>query len=103
MPITNSYTPLRSASCLRTESDIPVQNGLALTPAQIQSMTLQGVPISTPLAMSFRDGYDKLDFEPSIDARRGVDLNDVWEAEQDAKSKLREIYKSSQPVESKTE
>lgn len=97
MPFTScSRSAYRPCKIVRSEEDIQVQDGLALTPAQVADLTNSGVPISQPLAMNFFDGYKTLDFDPGILGRRGVDITDLWNAQQDARKKMRD-YAASVP------
>lgn len=88
----NPRFSLPKCDCHRTKDDLPVQDGLALTPAMIAELTAQGVPISEPQAMQFFDGYKRGDFNPGIINRRGVDIADVWNAEKDARTGLRRVF-----------
>lgn len=83
----------RYAHCLHQADDVPVINNLALTPAQMYAMSLQGKPISAnPLPEEFFvDGYSgEAEDIPVIplDERRGIDVNDVWLAQKDFETKL---------------
>lgn len=67
-----------------------VENGLAMTPAQMFDMAQRGLPITTQnLGVTYDEGYSNLDFTPPAEYRRGVDLGDLYEMRMDAKSKLR--------------
>lgn len=81
------------AHCKRIEGDVPVLNNLALTPAQMYAMSLQGKPISAnPLPEEFFvDGYPgEAESIPEIplDERRGIDINDIWSAQKDFEKKV---------------
>lgn len=67
-----------------------VQNGLAITPSQMQDMAQRGIPVSTSnLGLGYEDGYSELDFTPPSEHLRGIDMADLWEQRQSIKKKLR--------------
>lgn len=82
------------------KSFFPVQDGLTLTPSQMDTMRKQGRPVSTmqlPEDMFF-DGATK-PTGITIENARGIDVNDVWQAQQTAKKKIKKFsdgYKSKQ-------
>lgn len=85
------------AHCVRTNDEPEVQSGLAMTPAQMFDMALKGLPVTTHnLGVTYDEGYSKLDFEPPLEYRRGVDIGDLYEARMDAKSKMRKLRDSGQ-------
>lgn len=91
---------LPKVDCRRTDDDLPVQDGLALTPSMIGELTNRGIPISEPMAMQFFDGYKNIqDFDPGVVNRRGVDIAEVWEAQKDARSKFRKVHKDAMAAE----
>lgn len=69
----------------------PVNPNLAITPAQMEHMTLQGRAVSTSALdkFAFFNG-DQLN-GLSLDMVRGADINDVWEASQNTKGKLSQL------------
>lgn len=85
----------RVAVCKLKEGEIPVQGGLAYTPSKMMQLAQDGIPISTQTAagVQYDDGYRKLDFEPLMEFRRGVDITDVWEADMDARQKVKNALK----------
>lgn len=75
--------------CKLEEYEEQVQNGLALTPAQMMDLTNRGVPISPAnLGVEYYEGVSVSDFEVPMEHRRGVDIADMWEHRQDMRSKL---------------
>lgn len=67
-----------------------VQNGLAVTPAEMMQMAEKGIPVSPQnLGLTYQEGVSKLDFTPPLEYTRGVDMNDLWEAQRDVKAKFR--------------
>lgn len=87
------------ASCKRESFEQDVISGLAITPARMQALTRDGVPINTQAnAMSFDDGYRTLDFEPPADLQRGVDIAELWEQGRDIKDKMKKYYHKVRPL-----
>lgn len=85
----------RFSCCRRVEGEQDVQNGLAMTPAQMFDMASKGLPVTTRnLGVTYDEGYSNLDFTPPLEHRRGIDLGDLYEARMDAKSKLRGLKDS---------
>lgn len=98
------FTSIRSSrfkpcKVVRDRDEDDVQPGLALTPSQISEMTRAGIPISNVNAMQFFDGYRTLDFQPGLLNRRGVDIIDAWEAQQDSREKLSKAAKAAKSSE----
>lgn len=85
----------RVAVCELQTDESSVQEGLAYTPSKMMQLAQEGIPISTQAAagITFDDGYRKLDFEPLLENRRGVEMTDLWEARQDIKSKVKDKIK----------
>lgn len=81
---------MKYSICKRKIYEKPVQNGLAVTPAQMAELTAKGVPITASnLGMVFDDGVSKLDYDVPPEHTRGVDINDLWNLKQDIRKKLR--------------
>ena len=80
----------RTASCKRTSSDIPVQGGLAITPAQMQRMAEKGIPVSSQnLDGCFYDGDTRPSWDVPLDMQRGIDVAQMWQERKDIAAKLR--------------
>ena len=78
------------------ENDVPVEQNLAMTPAQMYSLVQQGRPVSLqqlPLD-NFDDGTSDPSFYVTMDKRRGVDIVDVWNKSQDLKKKYYQMSKN---------
>ena len=83
---------MRVSICKRHDVDRPVQDGLAFTPARMLELAEQGIPVSTQTAASsFDDGYTQLEFEPNLELQRGIDMADLWEAQQNVREKMRNV------------
>lgn len=88
----------------RRDGEIIVQNGLAITPAEVLRNAEIGIPVSSMMVSGqFFDGTDKLDFQPDLSERRGIDIADLWQARRESIRKFNEAYNSfkGSPVESK--
>lgn len=73
-----------------TEEDDIVQNGLAVTPAQMYDMAERGIPITPAnLGLTYQEGVSKLDFETPMEYTRGVDIADMWEHREDMKKRMK--------------
>lgn len=85
----------RVAVCKLQDGEIPTQGGLAFTPSRMMELANDGIPISTQTAagVTYDDGYRTLDFEPLLEHRRGIDICDAWEADQDARVKMKTALK----------
>lgn len=88
----------RPAVCLRHDDEEPVQSGLAYTPSRMMELAEQGIPISVQTAgnsVSYDEGYRTLDYEPALEWRRGTDINDIWEAQMDARENVNKAFKNA--------
>ncbi len=99
----NTRQKIFMRSCVRIkntkllEHESPVQSGLSVTPSQMLRMTEQGIAIS-PAAVdetifSDNDYKNTNDFHVNVEDRRHIDINMVWETEQDIKKKFRKARK----------
>lgn len=73
-----------------------VQEGLALTPSEMLTMSQSGVPISSQMlsADAFNPGHEGS--EPSVpyELRRGVDISDVAYYQQQTRAKVKSVSQS---------
>lgn len=76
----------------------PVKQGLAYTPAMMDKMRVQGIPIqSNNLPEELFDDGDKTNsYDVPLYRQRGIDVADVWIMEQESKSKLKQFAKKQQ-------
>lgn len=80
-------------SALRREGEQIVQNGLALTPADVLRSAEAGVPVnSMMLSSSFSDGHTGSDFTINPEDRRGVDIGHLWQEQMDSRRKFRDAH-----------
>ena len=77
-------------NCRYGEFEDPVQNGLAITPAQMLDLTNRGIPVSpSNLGLEYDDGYSELEFDVPSEHVRGIDMADLWEQREDMRDKMR--------------
>ena len=79
----------KSCVCVRSSADIPVQNGLCLTPTEMMSMASRGVPISVSNEHNFYDGEENPSWVIDPIKERGVDAADLWQLQMSARKKIR--------------
>lgn len=80
--------------CKRSEGDIPVQDGLTVTPSEMYEMAKKGIPVSTAnLDMQFNDGEVNPSWDVPIDKQRGIDIGEIWQSSMDIKKKVKSSYK----------
>lgn len=83
--------PHRTRYCftVKIEGDLPVKSDMAITPHQMLAMNLQGLPISANLLPDdqFDDGSPEPADNFTIDQRRGIDINDIWQENMNFKTK----------------
>lgn len=92
----NNHT-VRFAHAKRREYERAVQGGLSLTPAEMMEMAKKGQPIASgaPLQETF-DNTAQGDFYVPMETRRGIDINDLFCAQMESKSKLRKLKEQLQ-------
>lgn len=80
----------RHSAPKRQEYEPIVQNGLAITPAEMMNLTNRGIPISPQnLGLVYDEGVSELDFTPPAEYTRGVEINDLWELRQQTRKKAK--------------
>lgn len=65
-----------------------VKSGLSISPSDVKRMTEHGIA-SSPVGLNFLEGVENPSYDMPTDALRGIDAAEIWEAEQDARRKLR--------------
>lgn len=91
----------RFASVRREIGELPVQTGLAVTPAQMLEMAQQGIPISSVNAeYMYDDGQRTVDFVPPLERQRRIEIGDLWENEMDIRKKTRKLYQMESEIKS---
>lgn len=88
-------TKARYCFTVTVEGDLPVKSDMAITPHQMLSMNLQGLPISAHMLPDdqFDDGSPEPATEINLDLRRGIDINDLWQENMNFKTRWTK-YKS---------
>ncbi len=72
------------------------RQGLAYTPADMERLTSQGLPVtSQEVAARFYDGDQSTDFNIPSDRIRGNDINDLWEQDKTIRAKAKKAYYAS--------
>lgn len=75
------------------DSVIEVKQNMAVTPAQIAELTSNGMAVSSQNNLQFEEGVANPAHYP-IEQTRGIDVADVWTAEQTSKAKMHTFVKS---------
>lgn len=83
-----NYGKFISTKCKRSKEDIPVQNGLALTPTEMMRLAQKGVPISAQNEQNFFDGVDNPTWDVAPEKMRGVDPADLWQLQKTSRKKV---------------
>lgn len=71
-----------------TSTDEKVMPNLAVTPAQMQKMTNNGVAVSSQGVSDFFDGEVNPSFDLPVDRLRGVDIVEVWESQKSSRKHI---------------
>lgn len=78
------------STCKSREDELKTQPNLSYTTGEMFDMWKKGVPINNEhAATKFFDGSKDCTFEIPLTDQRGIDVADVWEAQQAARSKFR--------------
>lgn len=62
--------------------------GLAYTPSDMARMSERGISVSSVNDQLFYDGSPAAKFDVPIELRRGVDVNDAWNASRTARRRI---------------
>lgn len=86
---------IRTANNQNNPYECDVKNGLSYTPSQMASLTAQGKATSLESLSGFVDNRTLADSEPlPMEFRRGVDMNDAYEAEKRSRGKIKRLNDS---------
>ena len=78
------------STCLPREDELKTQPNLSYTTGEMFDMWKRGVPINNEHAADrFFDGTKDCTFEIPLTDKRGIDVSDVWEAQQASRNKFR--------------
>lgn len=82
------------ATCYQEDGKPKTRSGLSYTPAEMNEMMQKGIPVTNKnLENKFFDGDTNPEWNIDLMRQRGVDIADVWEAEQAARDKVRSARK----------
>lgn len=80
----------------RSENDIPVNGKLALTPSKMMALAEKGIPISSQnLGNQYFEGEVNPSWDVPLDRQRGVDVNDMWNHNENVRKKLKVASKEA--------
>lgn len=89
---------LRPSRPRRRADETDVQNGLALTPAQLETMTRKGIPIAPQnLGLTYEDAVDVKSFDVPPEHIRGVDIGELWEMRESTNKRFKDKIKNVKP------
>lgn len=77
------------ATCKRRRGEAVVQNGLAVTPAQVLRMAESGLPVTAQLQYQMVEGHNGSDWSLGIEERRGIDMAQIWQESKSARKRLK--------------
>lgn len=90
------YHGIKTCNTHYKEGEDVTRQGLAYTPADMERMTAQGLPIqSGEIAAKFYDGDAGSDFHLTSDRIKGNDVNDLWEEHKEITKKAKKAYQAS--------
>lgn len=83
----------RPAVARRHDEEPIVQNGLAITPSDMQDMMMRGEAISAQHMQAIKDETpsQRNDFYVPMEHTRGFDMVDAWNAQKEVQGKVREM------------
>lgn len=77
-----------------------VQNGLALTPADVLRSAEAGVPVASLMqASNFSDGHLGSDWNIDLADRRGIDIGHLYQEQMESRYKMRKAHNEGKVVE----
>lgn len=84
----------RLARCVADGLFLRTRQNLAYTPSQMMKLTERGIPVSSQNMPegSFFDGEVNPSWTVPIERDRGVDVADVWQAQQESRFKLKQAH-----------
>lgn len=88
----------RLAQVKRKEDELPVKDGLAITPSDMFRMQQQGLPISTANSAAGYRGEKNPSWDVELDRVRGVDAADLWQASKTIHEKVRQAHNNDRKL-----
>lgn len=79
--------------CKRQENEVEVMSGLSRTPKQIGALLSQKIDCSYKVSAENFDLGTSSHSSPSLESQRGIDVNQVWNEQQNARAKIKEYQK----------
>lgn len=96
----------RLCDASRTSIDIPVKDGLALTPARVRQLTEKGIAVSLPSSNNegiFDSSDNPADYSLDSMYERSMTREELWERSQVAKQNIMNARNRKKEVENKKE
>lgn len=82
--------------CTTGDNEIKTRQGLAYTPADMDKLLKQGMPVNSANVVDmFNDGSENPTFHITSDKVRDVDVAELWEEHEVLKEKARSAAKQS--------
>lgn len=80
--------PVKFAETHLKDFEELVRPNLAYDVSHLEELRQKGIPISAPNMDQYYDGSPDVTFDLPLDRRRGVDLNDLYQAAETGKKKV---------------
>lgn len=81
-------------TCKRQENEVEVMSGLSRTPKQIGALMAQKIDCSYKVSADNFDLGTSSHTSPSLENQRGIDVNQVWNEQQNARCKIKQYQKT---------
>ena len=86
--------PVRTCECRVCGLFMPTKPGLAYTPSDMIRLAERGIPVSSQASSDFYDGSLNPSWSVPMERTRGVDVSDMWEAQQESRAKIRNAQRN---------
>lgn len=91
-----NFNKFNLCSCIRKEGELCTQPNLAYTTGDMFDLWKRGIPIDNQnVTSNFFDGDKNPSWDVPIERCRGIDIADIWQAQQDARHKVRTVSKKA--------
>lgn len=84
----------RLCNIKRKPDELPVKDGLAITPSDMFRMQQQGLPITTANSALGYTGEKNPSWDVELDRCRGADVADLWQASKTIHEKVRRAHEN---------